>query len=126
MVTTYAFVYLPEYVVGVFLPYALKNGRREASFIKGSPMNSESYRPRPKLGCLLWVAWQRTFHQVIPDGVHPARFKHHRGDFSLSMLTEGFRRCSTGISLPMSSCEDVANFAKALAREFYVLGTCLT
>ena len=44
MVTTYALVYLPEYVVGVFLPYALKNGRREASSIKGPPMNGESCR----------------------------------------------------------------------------------
>ena len=45
MVATDAFVYLPEYVIGVFLPYALKNGLREASFIKGPPMNGESYRP---------------------------------------------------------------------------------
>ena len=42
VVATYALVYLPEYVVCVFLPYALKNGRREASFIKGPPMNGES------------------------------------------------------------------------------------
>ena len=42
MVGTDAFVYLPEYVIGVFLPYALKNGHREASFIKGPPMNGES------------------------------------------------------------------------------------
>ena len=45
MVSTDAFVYLPEYVIDVFLPYALKDGRREASFIKGPPMNGESYRP---------------------------------------------------------------------------------
>ena len=44
----------------------------------------------------------------------------------LSMLTEGSRRWSTGISLPRSSCEAVANFAKASAREFIALGTCLT
>ena len=37
MVATDAFVYLPEYVIGIFLPYALKNGRREALFIKGPP-----------------------------------------------------------------------------------------
>ena len=42
MVATYALMYLPEYVVGVFLSYALKNGCREASFIKGSPMKGES------------------------------------------------------------------------------------
>ena len=57
VVTTYALVYLPEYVVGVFHPYALKNGRREASFIKGPPMNGESCRPRSEFGRLLWVAW---------------------------------------------------------------------
>ena len=83
VVATYALMYLPEYVIGVFLPYALKKGRREASFIKGSPMNGESCRPCSKFGCLLWVAWQCTTHQVIPDGVHPARFGHHRGDFSV-------------------------------------------
>ena len=83
VVTTYALVYLPEYVVGIFLPYALKNGRREASFIKGPSMNGESCRPRSEFGRLLWVAWQCTIHQVIPDGVHLARFGHHRGDFSV-------------------------------------------
>ena len=56
VVTTYALVYLLEYVVGVFLPYALKNGRREALFIKGPPMNGESCRPRFEFGRLLWVA----------------------------------------------------------------------
>ena len=56
VVTTYALVYLPEYVVGIFLPYALKNGRREALFIKGPPMNGESGRPRSEFGRLLWVA----------------------------------------------------------------------
>ena len=38
MVATYTFVYIPEYVINVFLPYALKNRRREASFIKGPPI----------------------------------------------------------------------------------------
>ena len=42
----------------------------------------------------------------------------------LSRLTEGSRRCLTGISLPRSSCEGVASFAKASAQEFFVLGTC--
>ena len=45
---------------------------------------------------------------------------------SLSTLTEGSRRCSIGISLPRSSCEAVTSFAKASAREFSDLGTCLT
>ena len=81
VVATYALVYFPEYVVGVFLSYALKNGRREASLIKGSPMNGEPCRSYSKLGRLLWVAWQFTIYQVIPDGVHPARFRHHMGDF---------------------------------------------
>ena len=44
----------------------------------------------------------------------------------LSTLTEGSGRCSIGVSLPMSSCEAVASFAKASAREFSDLGTCLT
>ena len=44
----------------------------------------------------------------------------------LSMLIEGSGRCSIGISLPRSSCEVVANFAKESAREFSTLGTCLT
>ena len=83
VVTTYALVYLPEYVVGIFLPYALKNGRREASFIKGPLMNGESCRPRSEFGRLLWVTGQCTIHQVIPDGVHPAWFEHKRGDFSV-------------------------------------------
>ena len=43
----------------------------------------------------------------------------------LSMLTEGSERCSTGIILLRSSCEVVASFAKASAREFSALGTCL-
>ena len=83
VVATYALVYLPKYVVGVFLPYALKDGRKEASFIKGPPMNGESCQPCSEFGRLLWVAWQCTIHQVILDGVHPARFGHHRGDFSI-------------------------------------------
>ena len=83
VVATYALVYLLEYVVDVFLPYALKNGCREASFIKGPLMNGESCRPCSEFRCLLWVAWQCTIHQVIPDGVYPARFGHHKGDFSI-------------------------------------------
>ena len=83
VVATYALVYLPEYVVGIFLPYALKNGRREASFIKGPLMNGESCRPCYEFRRLLWVAWQCTIHQVISDGVHLAWFGHHRGDFSV-------------------------------------------
>ena len=52
MVATNAFVYLPEYVITVFLPYALKNGRREGSFIKGLLMNGESCRPCSEFGSL--------------------------------------------------------------------------
>ena len=44
----------------------------------------------------------------------------------LSTLTKGFGRFSIGISLPRSSCEAVASFAKASALEFSTLGTCLT
>ena len=39
--------------------------------------------------------------------------------FSLSMFTKGSERCSTG------TCDTVASFAKASAREFSALGTCL-
>ena len=56
VVATYALVYLLVYVVGVFLSYILKNGPREASFIKGPPMNDESCRPCYEFGRLLWVA----------------------------------------------------------------------
>ena len=126
MVATYALVYLPEYVVGVFLPYALKNGHRKASFIKGPPMNGESCRPRSEFGCLLWVAWQCTIHQVIPDGSIQLGLDITGDNSLLSRLTEGSGRCSTGISLLRSSCEAVASFAKASAREFSVRGTCLT
>ena len=35
-------------------------------------------------------------------------------------------RYSTGVELLRSSCEAVASFAKASAREFSALGTCLT
>ena len=45
---------------------------------------------------------------------------------SLSMLTKGSGRCSTGISLPKSTCEVVTSFAKASAWEFSAVGTCLT
>ena len=45
MVATDAFMHLPEYVIGVFFPYALKNGHREASFIKDPLMSGESCRP---------------------------------------------------------------------------------
>ena len=81
MVATDAFMHLSEHVIGVFFSYALKDGCREALFIKGPPMNGESSRPRPKLGGLLWIAWQYFVHQVILDGVHPARLGHYRGHF---------------------------------------------
>ena len=45
---------------------------------------------------------------------------------SLLTLTEGYGRCSIGVSLPKSSYEAVANFAKASTQEFSDLGTCLT
>ena len=49
------------------------------------------------------------------------------GEVSSSLtLTEGSGRCSTGASLPRSSCEAVASLARASAREFSALGTCLT
>ena len=39
---------------------------------------------------------------------------------------EGSARYSTSVDLPRSSCKAVASFAKASAREFSALGTCLT
>ena len=39
---------------------------------------------------------------------------------------EGSARYSTGVELLRSSCEAVASFAKASAREFSAIGTCLT
>ena len=39
---------------------------------------------------------------------------------------EGSARYSIGVDLPRSSCGPVVNFAKASAREFSALGTCLT
>ena len=49
------------------------------------------------------------------------------GETSMSVRSmEGSARCSTCVSLLRSSCEDVANFAKASAREFSALGMCLT
>ena len=70
-------MHLSVHVIGFFLSYALKYGCREASFIKGPPMNGESSRPRPEHGGLLWIAWQYFVHQVILDGVHPARLGHY-------------------------------------------------
>ena len=45
-----------------------------------------------------------------------------------SLLTsiEGSMRCSTGTRLSKSSYEAVVSLARASAREFSVLGTCLT
>ena len=62
MVATDASMHLSEHIVDVFLSYAFKDGCREASFIKGLPMNGEASRPRPELGGLLWIAWQCSFH----------------------------------------------------------------
>ena len=42
----------------------------------------------------------------------------------LLTLTNGSGRCSIGVSLPRSSCEAVASFTNASAREFSNLGTC--
>ena len=42
---------------------------------------------------------------------------------SLLMFIEGFRRCLTGIRLSRSSCDAVANFARASACEFSTLAT---
>ena len=62
MVATDIIMHLFEHVIDVFLSYALEDGCRKASFIKGPPMNGESSRPRPELGGLLWIAWQYFVH----------------------------------------------------------------
>ena len=90
MVGTNTFMHLSKHIVGVFLSYALKDGCKKASFIKGPPMNGESSRPRPELRGLLWIAWQYFVHQVIPDGVHPARLRHYRGHFFIVGVHRGF------------------------------------
>ena len=58
VVSTYAFMYFPQHVVGVFPFNALEDGCEKTSLIKGSLMNSEPGRPRLKLRCLLRVVWQ--------------------------------------------------------------------
>ena len=90
MVSTNTFMHLSEHVVGVFLSYALKDGCRKASFIKGTSMNGESSLPRPGLRGLLWIARQYLVHQVIPDGVHLARLGHYRGHFFIVDVHRGF------------------------------------
>ena len=40
MVSTNAFMYLSEYIVGIFFPYAFEEGRGKTSFIKGSRQKS--------------------------------------------------------------------------------------
>ena len=74
-------LHLSENVIGVFSPYALKDGCRKTSFVKGPTMNGEFGRPRLEIEGLLWITWQYFVHQVIPDGVHSARLKHYRGHF---------------------------------------------
>ena len=73
MVSLDAFMHLSEHIVAIFLSYAFKDGSREASFIKGPPMNGEPRRPRPELGGLLWITWECSVHQIVPNGVHLAR-----------------------------------------------------
>ena len=90
MVATDTLMYLSEHVIGIFLSYALKDGCRKASFIKGPPMNGESSWPRPELGGLLWIAWQYSVHQITPDGVHPARLEHYQGHFFIVDVHQGF------------------------------------
>ena len=126
MVATDAFMHLSEHIVDVFLSYAFKDGCREASFIKGPLMNGEPSRPRPELGDLLWIAWQCSVHQVVSDGVHPARLENYRGHFLIIDVHQGSGRCSTGISLSRSSYDVVASFTRAFARAFFALGACLT
>ena len=90
MVATDTFMHLFEHVISVFLSNALKDGYRKASFIKGPPMDDESSRPCLELRGLLWVAWQYSVHQVILDGVYPARLGHYQGYFFIVNVHRGF------------------------------------
>ena len=90
MAATDTFMHLFKHVIGIFLSYALKDGCRKASFIKGPSMNGESSRLRLELRGLLWIAWQYSVHQVIPYGIHPARLGHHRGHFFIVDIHRGF------------------------------------
>ena len=103
-VSTDTFMHLYEHVIGDFLSYALKDGCRKASFIKGPPMNGEPSRPRPKLGGppLDRLAifrppsnprWSPSSSALTLSGT-----LLHRQTF-----TEGSRRCSTGTNLSRSS-----------------------
>ena len=58
VISTYAFMYFPQHVVGVFPCNALEDGCEKTSLIKGSSMNSELSRPRPKLRYLIRVVWK--------------------------------------------------------------------
>ena len=55
MVSSYAFMYFPEYVVGVFPCDALKDGCEKNLLVKASLMISEPGQPRPNLRGLFWV-----------------------------------------------------------------------
>ena len=55
MVSAYAFMCFPEYVVDVFPRDALKDGCEKTSLVKASLMISEPGRPRPNLRGLFWV-----------------------------------------------------------------------
>ena len=90
MVVVDTFMHLSKHVIGIFISYSLKDGCRKASFIKGPPMNGESSQPHSELESLLWIAWRYSVHQVIPDGVHPARLRHHWGHFFIVDVHRGF------------------------------------
>ena len=126
MVATDAFMHLSEHIFGVFLSNAFKDGCREASFIKGPPMNGEPSRPHPELGGLLWIAWQCFVHQVVPDGVHLVRLGHYPGHFFIVDVHRGFWEVLDRYSLSRSFCGAVAGFAKAFALVFFALETYLT
>ena len=81
VVATYTFVYFPKYIVGICPSYTLEDGCGKTTFIEGPPINGKPGRSCPKLRRLLRVAWQCSFHQIVPYGVHPARLRHDRGDF---------------------------------------------
>ena len=90
MVAIDTFVHLSKHVIGLFPSYALKDGCRKSSFVKGPRMNGEYGRHRPELGGLLWIVWQYFVHQVVPYGVHPTRLENYRGHFFIVDVHRGF------------------------------------
>ena len=89
MISAYTFMYFPQYIVGVFPCDALEDGYEKTSPVKASLMNSKPGRPRSKLRSLFRVVGQQSFYYIVPNGVHPARLRHDKGDFLVIEIYRG-------------------------------------